>query len=135
MFPVALTNIPSTVRNTENCFRFQAVVALFGLVAAASAGGLLAGHGGLGYAGHGLALGHGVAHVAPVAVHAAPVVAPVAVHAGYARSHHYSTAVNHGALVGKAVHAVAAPVAVASYGHGLGLAHGYGGFGYGAKLW
>ncbi|OQR76226.1 hypothetical protein BIW11_07915 [Tropilaelaps mercedesae] len=114
-----------------------AVVALFCLFAAASAGGLLAGHG-LGYAGHGLALGHGVSHVA--AVHAAPVIAPVAVHAGYARSHHYSSAINHGAVVGKAVHAVAAPIAVAAapvaaYGHGLGLAHGYGGFGYGAKLW
>lgn len=107
---------------------FQAFVALFGLVAAASAGGLLAGHG-FGYA------GHGFAPIAPLAVQTAPIVAPVAVHAGYARAHSYSSAINHGAIVGKTVHALAYAAPLASYGHGIGLAHGYGGFGYGAKLW
>ncbi|XP_022654688.1 glycine-rich protein-like [Varroa destructor] len=105
-----------------------AFVALFGLVAAASAGGLLAGHG-FGYA------GHGFAPIAPLAVQTAPIVAPVAVHAGYARAHSYSSAINHGAIVGKTVHALAYAAPLASYGHGIGLAHGYGGFGYGAKLW
>lgn len=88
----------------------------------------MAGHG-LGYA------GYGIAPIAPAAVHAAPIVAPIAVHAGYARAHSYSSAVNHGVIVGKAVHALAPAAPLAAYGHGIGLAHGYGGFGYGAKLY